>query len=168
MKMFLICFVTFFLLLFSGGYTTARSAGFPKWDLLTYWFGKNKYDKEGLYHGKWTFFYDDNTTVMRKGKFKHGQQVRKWMYYLADGTRYRREKYRRANDEVHTTLFHPNGKVAVKGVAQYYENATKIHYYWQGDWKYYTEDGKFLKTVFYSKGKAQQVKSTAGVEEQAK
>ncbi len=42
----------------------------------------------------------------------------------------------------------------MRGTARRYEDAVKIHYFWQGYWHFYTEEGKPLKTVYYSKGTA--------------
>jgi antitoxin component YwqK of YwqJK toxin-antitoxin module len=155
------------LLLF-GGTEKAAAAVRPDWDLFTYWFGKNKYDYGGNSHGLWVFYHDDEEAVlMRKGRFKHGEQRRVWTYYLPDGTLYRKEKYKRGKPtrKVKTTLYHPNGKVAVKGVALQYEDHLKIHYYWDGDWRYYAEDGKLEKKVQYNKGNPVQTKYLApGVE----
>lgn len=97
---------------------------------------------------------------MRKGRFKHGEQRRVWTYYLADGTLYRKEKYKgdAATRKVKTKLYHPNGKVALKGTALQYEDHERIHYFWHGDWLYYAEDGKLEKKVRYNRGNPIQTK----------
>jgi antitoxin component YwqK of YwqJK toxin-antitoxin module len=136
----------------------------PDVKLFKYWFGNNKYDGGGNFHGKWVFYHDEEETVlMRKGRFKHGQQRGVWTYYLEDGTLYRKEKYKSGDplSRVLTKLYHPNGKVAVKGKALQYEDHLKIHYYWDGNWRYYAENGKLEKTVRYSKGNLVQTKSLA-------
>lgn len=128
---------------------------------MTYWFGKNRYDGGGNPHGKWVYFHDDDETIlMRKGRFKHGEQRRVWTYYLADGTLYRKEKYKggAATRKVKTKLYHPNGKVALKGTALQYEDHERIHYFWHGDWHYYAEDGKLEKKVRFNRGNPIQTK----------
>lgn len=161
-----LCFFSAVLLL--GGKNEAAAAIRPEAGPFAFLFGKNKHDAGGNPHGRWVYFYDeDEKNVMRKGRFNHGEQRRVWKYYMEDGTLYRKEKYRRGKPlrKVKTTLYHPNGKAAVKGMALQYEDELKIHYYWDGDWRYYAEDGKLEKRVQYQKGNLVQTKYLApGVE----
>ena len=139
----------------------------PAGNPLAYWFGKNKYDGGGNPHGKWVYYHDEEETiVMRKGRFKHGEQRGGWTYHLADGTLYRKEKFigGAATRKVKTKLYHPNGQLAIKGTALQYEDHLRIHYYWHGDWHYYAEDGKLEKKVRYNRGNPIETKTTASGE----
>lgn len=167
-------FASFFLFcaafLLLSGKNPATAAARPETGPFSFLFGKNKYDGGGNAHGRWVYFYDEEEkTVMRKGRFSHGDQRRVWKYYLPDGTIYRKEKYKRGKPlrKVKTTLYHPNGKTAVKGVAFQYEDEMKIHYYWDGDWRYYAENGKLEKKVQYQKGNLVQTKYFAPGGEEA-
>lgn len=125
----------------------------PAPDWWVFLFGKNKYDKRGQYHGRWVTYHDDaKKVVMNKGKFRHGLQIKTWYYITDNGTLYRKEGYQRKGEEIATTLYHPNGTVSVTGTAKRVEDAVKIHYYWQGFWQYFTEEGQPHKKAYYSNG----------------
>ncbi|CAN5916382.1 hypothetical protein BH24BAC1_BH24BAC1_39840 [soil metagenome] len=143
-------FLLALLLLFSFP-TQASNRPTPDW--WVFLFGKNKYDGRGQYHGRWITYHDNTKTkVMNKGRFRHGLQIKTWYYYTDKGTLYRKEVYQRKGEEIATTLYHPNGTVSVTGVAKRVEDAVKIHYFWQGFWHYFTEEGQPHKKAYYSNG----------------
>jgi antitoxin component YwqK of YwqJK toxin-antitoxin module len=139
------------LLVLTSSPVTAAPRPAPDWWIFL--FGKNKYDKRGQYHGRWTVYHDDaHTQVMTKGRFRHGRQIKTWYYYTQDGTLYRKEVYQHKGEEIATTLYHPNGTIAVTGTAKRVEDPVKIHYFWQGYWHYFTEQGQPQKKSYYSNG----------------
>jgi len=120
----------------------------------------NKYDKMGRRKGKWKVWHDDEKKkISSKGHFKRGNERRTWKYYATDGTLRRIEKYKDEGRLIYTTIYHPNGKVQCSGVAKLLERTSDIHYYWDGDWNYYSDSGKLIKTVTFKVGKEIRVKT---------
>ena len=116
--------------------------------------GKNKFDKQGQRHGRWITYHDSTkTTAVSKGRYRHGKECRTWKYYTHEGIVYKKEKYRRKNNTIVTTFYHPNGKIQSKGIAKMVEETDGTHYYWEGEWEYYSQEGKPIKTVLYKEGK---------------
>lgn len=120
---------------------------------------KNKLDKKGERHGKWIFYWDDaHKQVESRGHFKHGLAAGRWKYYFNSGKKSKKEKYSRDRKIIYTKTYHPNGKLQYSGQAFLINNnGENLHYYWTGNWKYYSEEGKYQKTEVYEMGK---VKST--------
>lgn len=54
-----------------------------------------------------------------------------------------------------TVYYHSNGKKSHEGMAFQYETKKGIwSYYWDGEWKYYDESGKYLGNRTFVQGKA--------------
>ncbi len=51
------------------------------------------------------------------------------------------------------TYYHKNGKVASRGKAELVIEGDMLHYYWFGEWKYYTEIGDYEKSKIFLMGK---------------
>lgn len=119
-------------------------------------FGKNNLNRDKAHVGRWEYKEDkeDPGKITSKGRFKNGKQVKKWKYFYPNGNLYLVEKYDSKKDFriLNATYYHPNGKIAHIGKAVQENTKEKIHYYWIGDWKYYNEDGSFMKTVIYENG----------------
>ncbi|MDQ4140360.1 MAG: hypothetical protein M3142_07520 [Bacteroidota bacterium] len=119
-------------------------------------FGKNRLNQKKEHVGRWQYKEnkEDPDQITSKGKFKNGKQVKKWKYFYPNGQIYLVEKYDSKKDFriLHATYYHKNGKIAHTGNAVQENTATRIHYYWIGDWKYYNEDGTLRKTVIYQDG----------------
>ncbi|MBC5991574.1 toxin-antitoxin system YwqK family antitoxin [Pontibacter cellulosilyticus] len=116
------------------------------------WFKINKFDKEGRMHGRWKVFFGKDDTVIRNGRFRHGNEVGNWKYYYPDGTRYMKEKYRRNSEVLQVTKYHENGKLARKGEARLIKTSTMDRYFWFGDWEVYDTDGEFSHIEMYESG----------------
>lgn len=109
-------------------------------------------------HGLWIIYTDSSKTkILTKGKFRNGIQVGKWIYNSPDGAKERTEIYR--GKKIRIKHFHPNGKIAVKGKARIIVEqnlpagqAGKLHFYYQGPWYYYLENGDLEKTVWFENG----------------
>lgn len=107
--------------------------------------------KNGQQHGMWIVYKDStHTTYLTKGKFKNGIQVGKWIYNSPDGIKERTEIYH--GKRIKIKHFHPNGKTQVKGKARIVVEQKKLHFYYQGPWYYYLENGDLEKTVWFENG----------------
>ncbi|HEY4650643.1 MAG TPA: hypothetical protein VIG72_04470 [Pontibacter sp.] len=115
-------------------------------------FQVNKFDKNQEYHGRWKIYEDDTRVLRRNGRFRHGEEVGTWRYYYPGGTLYMVEKYKRNSPTIQVTRYHENGKLAKTGIARIYRDKTMAHYYWDGDWQVYDEQGNFTHTETYQKG----------------
>jgi len=113
-------------------------------------FQTNAFDKNKEYHGRWKLYLQDN--LVRNGRFKHGQEVGTWRYYYPSGNIYMVEKYKRNSPVIEVWRYHENGKLAKSGKAKYYNTETLAHYYWEGEWNVYDEQGNFTHTETYLKG----------------
>lgn len=116
------------------------------------WFKINRFDKEGERHGRWKVYFGEDNTIIRNGRFRHGNEVGTWRYYYPDGTRYMKEKYSRNSEVIRVTKYHENGKLARKGVARLIKTATLDKYFWFGEWKVYDNNGDYSHTEVYEKG----------------
>ncbi|QIL76455.1 hypothetical protein [Hymenobacter sp. HDW8] len=120
----------------------------------------NEYDRTGERHGRWNAYYDEQyQKIGTKGRFKHGQPVGRWRYYSLAGQLERQEVYlRRPAGRQLITYYHPNGRVAKRGQAQFETDATDAHFYWLGDWTSYSPTGQPEKIETYNTGKLQSVR----------
>lgn len=111
----------------------------------------NSFDKHGERHGRWITYMDDEKKIKSfEGKFRHGKTVGKSYYYTNDGVLERIEISR--GKKLKTTFYYPNGKPRLKGNARIENLTDKVHYYYYGKWKAYTDSGSLLKYCFYNKG----------------
>lgn len=115
-------------------------------------FTVNRFDKEGRHHGSWKLYLSDNKTLLRKGRFKHGQERGKWKYYYPSG-RIRKIEYHKPNTkEFLVKLFHDNGELEKQGMARVMETERVIRYYWFGTWQVYNRAGQLTHTEYYENG----------------
>ncbi|CAN5641671.1 hypothetical protein BH11BAC1_BH11BAC1_22750 [soil metagenome] len=73
-----------------------------------------------------------------------------WKYYFEDGTLRRRERYSKKG--IFTKYYYPNGNLKSKGKAIVDRDEVLLHYYYQGEWFYYAEDGKPVQVITYERG----------------
>lgn len=101
-------------------------------------------------HGKWI---DSNTVenVNYKsiGRYKNGLEKGTHKQF-ANKKLYRKEKYN--NGICQTTYYYQNGKIKSQGKTQLDLTEKQIHWYYQGDWKFFDENGKLLGVKTYEKG----------------
>lgn len=152
----ILCIVILGLLLCScaSSTTTARNRrpiGF--WSL-------NEYDRAGERHGRWYAYFDEQyQKIGTKGRFRHGRPVGRWRYYSLVGQLERQEVYlKRPAGRQLITYYHPNGRVAKRGQAQFVTDATDAHFYWLGDWISYSPTGEPEKVETYKTGKLESVR----------
>lgn len=115
----------------------------------------NGFDKNKEYHGRWKIYINNDKDLIRNGRFKHGKEAGTWRYYYPEGGLYIKEKYKRNSPVVLVWRYHKNGKLAKSGTARIYRDETMAHYYWEGVWQVYDEQGNFTHTVTYVKGNLQ-------------
>ena len=110
-----------------------------------------KRDNEGRLHGKHFFYYDkEKTKPWMKGRFKNGTEVGKWLKWDMDGNLEEVKRYRK--NKIKVKIYHTNGKINWKGNAKLEITDEKLRYFWQGPWKRYDENGKYIETIIYSNG----------------
>ena len=101
-------------------------------------------------HGKWIDHNKmDEVNYQSIGRFKDGLEKGTHKQF-ANKKLYRKEKYK--NGICETTYYHPNGKISSQGKTQLDLTEKQIHWYYQGDWKFYNEEGKLIGIKTYEKG----------------
>ncbi|MFD2999188.1 hypothetical protein ACFS7Z_02360 [Pontibacter toksunensis] len=134
-----------FLLLPLLGHASQTQKGF--WP-----FRINRFDKEGLYHGRWKVYIKEDKVLVRNGRFKHGREVGRWRYYYPTGELMMIERYKRTLDYIQVTRYRKDGSIEKVGQAKRVEDDEKVRYYWFGGWKVYEPSGTYLHTEYYEKG----------------
>ena len=154
----LLCIVIFGLLLSSCASSTVSTTSRNRLP-IGFW-SLNEYDRRGERHGRWYAYFDEEyQKIGTKGRFRHGRPVGRWRYYSPTGQLERQEVYlRRPAGRQLITYYHPNGRVAKRGQAQFVVEANDAHFYWLGDWTTYSLTGAPEKIETYSTGKLQSVK----------
>lgn len=109
-------------------------------------------DRQNERQGRWTTYYDDaRTQRFTRGRYRHGQPVGRWRYYAATGRLQRREHYRRHGFS-NITYYYPDGRVARQGRARVVEEPDGQHFYWLGEWNYYSAAGALDSVQTYQMG----------------
>lgn len=114
----------------------------------------NQYVKEGKIQkrdGKWI---ENNPTeqanFVSKGKYRKGNKVGVWRTSVHD-EKYQKDVY--GKNLIKTKIFYPGGKIKVKGQSSTEITDDFIHWFYDGDWKYYDKQGKLIYIKKYHKGK---------------
>jgi hypothetical protein len=119
-------------------------------------------DRHDQRQGRWTTYYDEaRTQLFTRGRYRHGQPVGCWRYYALGGRLQRRERYRRHGFS-DITYYYPGGEVARQGRARVVEEASGPHFYWLGEWKYYSLAGALDSVQTYNLGKCQNTRYFTG------
>jgi len=108
--------------------------------------------KDNLREGYWIEYSDSTNEIpMSSGKYHQGIQTGKWKYYFDDGTV--RKKERIGKKYIVTKYYHANGNLKSKGKAIVdRSDPVYLHYYYEGPWIYYDENGTPEYKIIYSKG----------------
>ncbi|WP_238395821.1 toxin-antitoxin system YwqK family antitoxin [Pontibacter pudoricolor] len=117
-----------------------------------HFFRTNAFDKEGAYHGRWKIYINNDQDLVRNGRFRHGKEVGIWRYYYPGGGIYMVEKHKWRSGDIQVRKYHENGNLARTGQAKMISNEEEAHYYWEGVWQVYDEQGNFTHTETYVKG----------------
>lgn len=100
--------------------------------------------------GLWIEKYDiDNVAYKSKGKYKRDEEVKTWKFFKNKKI-YKIEKYK--NDVCFVTYFYPNGKIESQGQSRTTLSATGRHWFYFGDWCYYSENGTINLIRTYENG----------------
>ena len=119
-------------------------------------------DRHDQRQGRYRTYYDDaRTQLFTWGRYRHGQPVGRWRYYAPDGALQRRERYRRYGFS-DITYYYPGGRVARQGRARVVAEASGLHFYWLGEWNYYSPAGTLDSVQTYSLGKHQSTRYLTG------
>jgi hypothetical protein len=119
-------------------------------------------DRHDQRQGRWNTYYDDaRTQLFTRGRYRHGQPVGRWRYYTLTGRLQRRERYR-SHGFSEITYYYPSGKVARQGRARVVEEPSGPHFYWLGEWNYYSLAGALDSVQVYDLGKRQSTRYLTG------
>ena len=110
-------------------------------------------DRQGDRQGRYRTYYDDaRTQLFMRGRYRHGQPVGRWRYYAPAGEVQHKERYRR-HGLSDITYYYPSGRVAKRGYARLADEPDGLHFYWFGDWNYYSPAGALDSVQVYTLGK---------------
>ncbi|MFH6946026.1 hypothetical protein [Flavobacterium sp. FlaQc-50] len=100
--------------------------------------------------GKWMDVYvQDNVEYKSIEYYKHDEPVKKWKTYI-DGKIYKTEKYK--NGICVVKNYYENGKLESKGNTKLEITALQSHWFYFGDWKFYSDKGKLKGIKKYENG----------------
>ena len=102
--------------------------------------------KEGVWIDNYT---EDSTTYKSYEYYKSDQPVKKWKSYI-NGKIYKTEKYKKGICVVKS--YYENGKLESKGKTKLEVNGVETHWFYFGEWKFYSDKGKLKSIKNYEKG----------------
>ncbi|WP_316635155.1 hypothetical protein [uncultured Flavobacterium sp.] len=102
--------------------------------------------KEGVWIDDYT---QDSIRYKSFEYYKHDEPVKKWKSYIG-GKIYKTEKYK--NGICIVTYYYKNGKIESKGKTKLETNSVETHWFYFGDWKFYSDNGKLQNIKIYDKG----------------
>ncbi len=110
-------------------------------------------DRQGDRQGRYRTYYDaSRTQLFTRGRYRHGRPVGRWRYYAQAGEMQHQERYHRhgLSDIVY---YYPSGQAFKQGHARLANEPDGLHFYWFGDWNYYSPAGTLDSVQVYSLGK---------------
>ena len=109
-------------------------------------------DRQGQRHGRNATYYDEaHTQLFTRGRYRHGRPVGCWRYYAQAGELQRQERYRLGLSEI--AYYYPTGRVARRGRARTVDEPHGAHFYWFGEWQYFSPAGALDSVQVYEVGK---------------
>jgi antitoxin component YwqK of YwqJK toxin-antitoxin module len=102
--------------------------------------------KEGAWIDDYT---QDDINYKSYEYYKHDQPVRKWKSYI-NGKIYKTEKYKNGSCTVKN--YYENGKVQSKGKTKIEGESRQLHWFYFGDWKFYSDKGRLTEIKKYNNG----------------
>jgi antitoxin component YwqK of YwqJK toxin-antitoxin module len=100
--------------------------------------------------GVWIDNYEqDNIKYQSVEHYKHDEPVKKWKSYI-DGKIYKTEKYKKGICTV--KYYYENGKLQSKGKTKIETDSKEMHWFYFGDWKFYSDKGKLTEIKKYNNG----------------
>ena len=101
---------------------------------------------------KWLYYDSADAQPFAMGRYRHGRPVRTFRYYAPTGQFDYSERYRREGF-CEVTYWHPGGKVARRGPAQWVTSGDKpTRFFWYGEWKTCDPDGQTTGVHIYTDG----------------
>lgn len=102
--------------------------------------------------GRWVEFDTIEGKIYKSvGRYRNG--IGKGTHrQFSDKKLVREEKYK--NAICHTIYYHENGKVMTEGYTKMVVTEKEIHWFYNGDWKFYNENGQLLGIRTYENGNA--------------
>jgi antitoxin component YwqK of YwqJK toxin-antitoxin module len=91
----------------------------------------------------------DSAKYKSVGKYRLDDPVKKWRYYL-NGKIIKREKYK--GNVCNTKNYFENGKIQSKGHTKTTTDNIEIHWFYDGEWKFFDEKGKLTLIRKYANG----------------
>ena len=118
-------------------------------------------DRHGQRQGRTRIYYDEaHTQIFTKGRYRHGQAVGRWRYFNQASALQHQERYRRHGiSEV--AYYYPTGRVARRGRARTVDEPDGAHFYWFGDWQFYSPAGALDSIRVYELGHSVRTKRFA-------
>jgi len=111
----------------------------------------NQLDENGKKHGFWIEYMDSShEDISGKGRFNHGRESGKWKHYHFNGKR--RLKYKYKKDDIKVKYYYSNGRLEQKGRARIEYSEKDVHYFWEGEWRFYDEKRKLVKKMMFQDG----------------
>ncbi|MBO9583300.1 MAG: hypothetical protein J7574_03995 [Flavobacterium sp.] len=102
--------------------------------------------KEGVWMDSYA---QDGTTYKSYEYYKSDLPVKKWKTYI-NGKIYKTEKYK--NGICVVKSYYENGKLESKGKTKFETNSVESHWFYFGEWKFYSDNGKLKNIKNYDKG----------------
>ena len=91
----------------------------------------------------------DGKIYKSTGRFRNG--LGKGIHrQFSDKKLVRKEKYK--DGICHTTYYYENGKIMTEGNTKMVLTENEIHWFYNGDWKFYDESGQLIGTRTYENG----------------
>ena len=106
--------------------------------------------RNGLKTGLWvTKDGNGKAGYKSRGRYRKDKEKGIWKYFYND-TLYQKDRYSGNNARVR--FYHPNKKIRASGKTSMDYNGKLLHWYYNGDWKYFDTKGNLVKVVTYKKG----------------
>ena len=100
--------------------------------------------------GKWVEVYVQDSIEYKSVEFyKKDLAVKKWKTFI-NGKLYKSEKYK--NGICIVKSYYENGKLESKGKTKLEINEAETHWFYFGEWKFYSDKGKLKGIKNYEKG----------------
>ena len=85
--------------------------------------------------------YYPDSKVKSEGELKNGKMHGKWIYYYENGKKWSEGNFKDGQEEGLRTTYYENGQKRYEGL---FRDGVRT-----GDWKFWDESGKLVKTIMY-------------------
>lgn len=111
----------------------------------------NRIDENKKRTGLWITYWDEGEKIlMTKYYYKDGFETRVCKDYYNNGKI--RLKFRYYKNRIRVKYFDENRQLTQKGWSKWDITEEDLHYYWDGKWKFYDENGKLMNVEIWAKG----------------